>query len=592
MKRICLILSLLLLMSGCATAESDSRICVMIEEIEGCTIENNGQWILPGDDVIFNLTFDYGLSLAGTDYSGKARTEASGRNVTLTLEDVRYPTRVKLRLTYNYAQITYHANGGDPLHSTEDHTTISYALDAHIRPNTDTGSDLFAREGHTLLCWNTEPDGSGTRVGLGSRVSVPEGAIDLYAQWLKWNDIADFTYIAEDTVTIIGYTGNSDTVVIPEFIDGLEVTAIAAGAFRDCGAQRVVFPRSMDTVEPGAFDGCSLEELTLFDKIISIGDDCFVNCGNLRTLYINAIEAPFGYIYRKESCYADKVDLLISAQGRNKLVFYGGCSMWYNLDGFLTFHELGRDYAIINMGLNGTVNSLVQMQIMGVLLEDGDILLHTPELSSRQQLLTNTDMLDTDKSLWCGIENNYDLFAYVNLQTTGGVFDSLCAYLDRKDGQAAYAQIYTDEQEQPYMDVTGSVPFFRNSTQDTLGDNVYLDPGRLDETSMARLKSYYDWYQNKGVRVYISYACTNLDAVPEDQKDNAQAVEDAFAAAIAEMDGPVLISQMKDFFFHNEDFYDTNYHLRSAQARENTLIWLRDLKAQMKKDGLWKEEMP
>lgn len=47
-------------------------------------------------------------------------------------------------------------------------------------------------------------------------------------------------------------------------------------------------------------------------------------------------------------------------------------------------------------------------------------------------MMTNIQILDTDKSFWYGLENNYDLFAYVDITSLGGVFDSLCAYLNRK----------------------------------------------------------------------------------------------------------------------------------------------------------------
>ena len=94
----------------------------------------------------------------------------------------------------------------------------------------------------------------------------------------------------------------------------------------------------------------------------------FENCPNLKTLRINAVEAPFGYAWRKESCCADKVDRLILAQGQKRAVFYGGCSMWYNLDGLQARQALGDGYAEVNLGLNGTVNSPVQMQILGAFL--------------------------------------------------------------------------------------------------------------------------------------------------------------------------------------------------------------------------------
>ena len=588
MKRLTSLFCLLLaaLLAGCDATEQESRIRVSIVEGDGYTVENNGQLVRPGEDAVFLLTFDRGLSLTDTDYAGDTQMDFSGKQVTLTLEDIRYPARVELRLAYDYAQLTYHANGGYPLRTAEDTVTKNVSLSVHTRPNTEIGTDLFARDGYTLLCWNTEPDGSGTRVGLGSRVSVPRGTLELYAQWVKWTDPSAFTWTGEEEITITGYTGDHTLLVIPEYLDGRQVTAIAENAFAGCAAETVVLPKSLKTLEPGAFRDSTMTSLVLFDRLVSFGDEGFSGCSQLQTLYINAIEAPYGHIYRKESYYADKVDLLINAQGKRKLVFYGGCSMWYNLDGSMATQAFGEDYTIINMALNGTVNSLVQMQIMESLLEEGDIFFHTPELSSRHQLMTTVDMLETDKSLWCGIENNYDLFSLVDLRTLDGVFDSLRAYLDAKAGRANYAQVYQDDLGQTYMDATGSVPFFRNSTEEELADRVYMDPARITDGSLETLAEYYARYQNRGVRIYVSYACLNLDAVPEEQRGNAQALEDAFAAAVAAMDGPALISRIEDFFFHDQDFYDTNYHLRSRQAQENTAVWLRDLKEQLQKDGL------
>mgnify|MGYP006922394569 CR=1 FL=1 len=103
------------------------------------------------------------------------------------------------------------------------------------------------------------------------------------------------------------------------------------------------------------------------------------------------MEAPFGYAWRKESCYADKMDLLILTQGQRQVKSSAalhrahwayrvtppagtltrlprptasGCSMWYNLDGLQAQQALGDGYRVVNLGLNGTVNSPVQMQIL------------------------------------------------------------------------------------------------------------------------------------------------------------------------------------------------------------------------------------
>lgn len=549
-------------------------------------MENNGQQVEPGTDAVFTVRLERGFSLTGTDYAGESNLTTLGRTATLILREVRYPTRVRLTLSNRYADITYDANGGTALNGGELRVSRTYDLTFHQRPNTALGTDLFAREGYTLTGWNTAPDGSGQAVGLGSRATAPRGRLTLYAQWAKWSDGADFTCVREgDGVTVTGYTGHDAAVVIPARLGGGTVTAVAAGAFSGTQAEAVVFPETVRTVAAGAFQNCALERVTLFDNIESIGDGSFVDCPKLRTLYINAIEPPFGYTWRKESCYADKVDRLILVPGK-RAVFYGGCSMWYNLDGPQMQKFLGKNYAVVNLGLNGTVSSAVQLQIMESFLREGDILIHTPELSSRQQLLLNTGMGEHDERLWCGIENNYDLFALVDLTGTGGVFDSLCHYLSRKNVRTSYAQFYQDDYGRPYTDPFGGVLIYRGQTQDVLADTVRLDPAFIDPDAMARLADYYARFRARGVRVYLSHACVNLDAVPEEQRGNVERMDALFREAVEEMEGVTLISRLGDYVYHNTDFYDTNYHLLTLAAQRNTALWVRDLAAQLERDGL------
>ena len=580
-------LLLLLLLSGCGDEPGpETRILVSIRESAGFTVENNGQYVQPGDSVEFLLHTDYGFSLVGTDYGGEYHTAVNGRQTRLTLENVQYPTRVALELTDLYSAITYDPNGG-----TDEAVTVTYDTAIHLRPNTSTGADLFSREGYTLTGWNTRADGTGERVGLGSRVSLPGKELTLYAQWAKWSAAADFAYRQDgETVTITGYHGNDATVVVPAFIGDMEVTVIAAGAFRDCAMTGVVLPHTLTAVEDGAFQNCALETLTLSDNIELISDGAFTGCEQLKTLRINAVEKPFGANSRRESCYPDKVDLLIQAQGEKKIVFYGGCSVWYNLDSSLLSPLLEQGYRVVNLGLNGVVNSDLQMQILGNYLEAEDILFHTPELSSPRQLLSSSDMNEDDDKLWCGLEYNYDLFALVDLRTVPGALDSFCSYLSKKGNGTSYTAVYRVNGS-AFWDEYGCIPFYREQTESegTLPDRVYLDPSTIDSGGMARLKAFYDQFQSRGVRVYLSYACVNMDDVPKEQRDNVELMDSLFREAIEEMDGPVLLSHLGDFLYHHDDFYDTNYHLLSEQAKTNTAIWLRDLRAQMERDGLWEE---
>ena len=565
---------LALLLCACGESAGETRILISVIESDGVVVDDNGKWIEPGKNAGFILHLPEGISITGTDFEGDYTIDQNGELAKLLLKDIRRPTHVKLTLTSHARSISYQPNGGGG-----EAVTVSYDISAHSRPNTAIGTDLFLREGYTLTAWNTEPDGSGTRIGLGSRATVSEEGLILYAQWAKWTDEADFLYTADDNVTIIGYTGQSPDLVIPERIAGKPVAAIASGAFTGVEAQTVVLPKTLQSIGDGAFTGCAMADLLLFDNISDFGDACFDGCENLQTLYINAIEAPYGTLYRRESVYADKVDLLILAQGQPKLVFYGGCSMWYNLDGAEAARQFGDRYRVINMGLNGTVSSLVQMEIMENYLEAGDILLHTPELCSIQQLLTYRNMSSSDDKLWCGLEYNYDLFALVDLRGVSGVFDSFHGYLALKTKEGRYDQQYVDSYGHLYMDATGSIPFERSVQAAELIDEVVLDPNYLRTDRLALLRTFYERYAEKGVRVLVSYSAVNMDALPEEQRDQVPGMDELFRAFLKETEGAELISHLEDYLFSNVDFYDTNYHMLSQAAERNTMLWLRDLEA-------------
>ena len=274
----------------------------------------------------------------------------------------------------------------------------------------------------------------------------------------------------------------------------------------------------------------------------------------------------------------------MAAAGRKKLVCYGGCAMWYNLDSGLMEEAFGGDYAVINLGLNGMVNSAIQMEIMAAFLEPGDVVFHTPELSSETQMMRSMTMDRDDDKLWCGLENNYDLVSLVEFGAAPGLLDSFCDYLQKKDEVSGYSEIYTDSLGRTYLDAWGGIPFERTETTGTLTDRVFLDPACVDGEAMAVLGRHYAEMAARGVRVYVGYACVNLDAAPPEQRENAPVMDRLFREAVASMDGPALISRLEDYLYHTEDFYDTNYHLLSAAAKRNTALWIRDLERAMEEE--------
>lgn len=72
----------------------------------------------------------------------------------------------------------------------------------------------------------------------------------------------ELTYtIGEDGVTLTGYTGTAEDVVIPAEIDGLPVVAVAADCFRDKSFRSLCLPDGIRRIAPNALIGCDRLQL-------------------------------------------------------------------------------------------------------------------------------------------------------------------------------------------------------------------------------------------------------------------------------------------------------------------------------------------
>ena len=587
MRRLLILFLIILILTGCAVQPIEPpTIKVSLALPEGCIALRNGLHIQSGEDATFELVLEDGYEFSAVDYDGAYSIESKLGVLYVTLKSVNYPTLANVTLTNRFCTIVYDSNNTE-----SSQKSVVYDTRLHLRPNTDNGAAIRMRKGFTLTGWNTQPDGTGIAVGLGSRVSVPDGELTLYAQWSPWNPEAAFTWEpVEGGVRITGYHGTAEVLTVPAKLDGVTVTVIGTGAFTDCAARHIILPPTLKTLERNAFIRCDMTDLTFFDNIEVLGDLSFRECPNFSTVHINAVEAPWGYDYRRESCLADKIDILIEAQGRKKLVFYGGCSMWYNLDGAMANEAFGDTYQIINLGLNGVMNSSAQVQILTQFLEEGDIFFHTPELSSQSQMMQWTEMIDHDRKLWSGLEYNYDLVSLLDIRTLPKFFDILCYWLSTKEQTSSYTDVYQDASGNFYVDEFGCASFHRHTTADVLDDAVQLDPACFDPVGLSRLEADYQKIQARGARVYVGHACINLDALPPEQQELVGRMDELFREHFGKMEGVTVVGSLEDYLYHNHHFYDTNYHLLTASVYQNTRMWLEALKSQMIQDGLWNSQ--
>ena len=98
----------------------------------------------------------------------------------------------------------------------------------------------------------------------------------------------DYEYsIVNDTVTIDEYKGTESNVVIPDTIDGKPVTVIGQSAFWGNRLSKVTIPKSVTTIQYGAFENCWFLGTVTFPAetaLTPIGNGAFEGTGNLDSI--------------------------------------------------------------------------------------------------------------------------------------------------------------------------------------------------------------------------------------------------------------------------------------------------------------------
>lgn len=85
-------------------------------------------------------------------------------------------------------------------------------------------------------------------------------------------DEADYDILDVDgTITIVEYLGNDTDVIIPEQIQGKDVTVIAEMAFMGKNLDKVTIPGTVTTIGTAAFMMCGLDSVHLNEGLIEIG---------------------------------------------------------------------------------------------------------------------------------------------------------------------------------------------------------------------------------------------------------------------------------------------------------------------------------
>jgi len=102
------------------------------------------------------------------------------------------------------------------------------------------------------------------------------------SEGLQWK----MKYYNNNSVTVIGYSGNSSTVFVPSSIEGMKVTEISDNAFKNnTTITEVIIEDGVTSIGYNAFSGCSsLEKVTIPESVKDIYSAAFYNCTSLESI--------------------------------------------------------------------------------------------------------------------------------------------------------------------------------------------------------------------------------------------------------------------------------------------------------------------
>lgn len=599
-----------------STELADTRYRVKLNPDEAFSCENPEQRAASGQDAEFELVFNEGYAFGGFEeeilYDERGADGTSGgRKVAVTVKNITGDTSLTvipvaegegMRDTHN-PRIRYDANGGKFAGFDETSFSAGYVPVANRRPNTHTGAGILSREGYVLRGWNTRADGSGERIGLGSRYG---GDAVLYADWSKSAAESAFSYslidadsvqklyaeegkkslaelvkesVSSDKAAIItGYSGTDTGLTAPQRLGGYPVAGIGERAFENKKFTSVLLPRGIKYVAAFAFLYCDdIKELCLSDDIEYFSENAMGYSPRVPALRINAVLPP-AYIKTENGQLANKLELLKTCKSKKpKLILFAGCSVWYGLDANAVYSAFNGKYEVFNMGVIGGVCATYQIDLISSYLKRGDIFVHNPELGAVHQLM----ILNTfDGRVFSTLECNYDFVAELDLTRYDDVWKGFSKYLSGKlvymSGDNYEPADYSGGLD--YMDARGNNNSVREGGFDNEGLAYEITPSEqfINSPAKGRLNGCYKALSDIGVKVFFGFGPVNSDGL---NYASGSALETAIKAAVTEA---TVYMDFNDCAMDREYFYDTNYHPSNGGCALYTERVIKLLKSRIK----------
>ncbi|MBO4217087.1 MAG: leucine-rich repeat protein [Clostridia bacterium] len=479
--------------------------------------------------------------------------------------------------------LVYHANGGTNIKTGEETFVQDFDHDVYIYANA-MGEELFStfeREGYFPIEYNTEPDGSGEAVSIGSKALIDDRLLDLYIVWAKESPAEDFEYTSDSTggLMLTAYKGSEETVVIPCEINGEPVTAVAANAFKNLNIRTLVITKNVRKIANSAVYGCKkLETLYLSDTVSDISDSSFFGCTSLSNLRMIAVLPPC-FTNNYLSPFVQKLEHVAAAKERKKIIFVGSSSMDYGFDGAYYDSVFGDEYTIINCGLNAQVPGQFVIDVIEDYLGPDDVVVMSCEAGS----FTGGNLLEWT---WCALESCYDVFRHIDLYDFGTLFSAYNTFMN--GSRFGKLNVINSGKQKTYADVNinynnkyAELVAVRNyDSSRTYNKDIAFASNRFDADRVFAFNDLAERLSDRGARLYFTFFPVYEGAVYTDA--NGRRNYENYLRN--NLDFPV-ISTIDDYMFTAENIYDSAVHCTNAGALLRSQKLAADIAAQLAKDA-------
>ncbi len=296
----------------------------------------------------------------------------------------------------------------------------------------------------------------------------------------------------------------------------------------------------------------------------------------IATLWIIAFNLP----PKKDSynrAYEDKLELLKEETMVNRLILVGGSNVAFGMDSKALEDKLQSNYEVINMGLHAGIGLIDMLEDQKKYAKEGDIIVVIPE--------------------YIHFAGGFGDEAFWDIASIRGVKPSDFRYLDRRfltgckyslmklNGAMGDAIDRIRGKEKIKHDFEYNREGF-NEKGDFVGHwKIDLGPiefkpkamkEKVNNTMFRYLKKFNNEMQVKGIKVLYVPPVYNKDAATLDREFIDETVTKLHYVGID------FIAPPKDYFYNEELFFDTIYHLNKSGIDKRMIQLSKDIKKVIK----------